>query len=78
MSGPINCRLKLKTNIILYVKDQEWSTDFYSHVLAMQPTLHVPGMTEFTLNEVCILGLMPESGIKKLLGAVLPLSLIHI
>ncbi len=65
-------RLKLKTNIIFYVKDQERSTGFYSHVLALQPTLQVPGMTEFTLNENCLLGLMPESGIKRLLGAVLP------
>lgn len=54
------------------MKDQEHSTGFYSHVLAVQPTLHVPGMTEFTLNEGCVLGLMPENGIKKLLGAVLP------
>jgi hypothetical protein len=54
------------------VKDQQWSTVFYAHVLARQPTLDVPGMTEFILNESCVLGLMPESGIKKLLGAVLP------
>ena len=57
---------------ILYVASQEDSTAFYSRVLAMEPSLHVPGMTEFTLNEGCRLGLMPEKGIVKLLGDVLP------
>ena len=31
-----------------------------------------PGMTEFALPGGSILGLMPESGIKRLLGSVLP------
>ncbi len=30
--------------------------------------MHVPGMTEFKLNSGCVLGLMPERGIKRLLG----------
>ena len=61
-----------KTHFILYVKDQAHSTAFYAHVLACQPSLDVPGMTEFTLAEQVILGLMPISGIKRLLGDKLP------
>lgn len=57
---------------ILYVRDQDKSTAFYSRVLNQQPRLHVPGMTEFVLCNGCVLGLMPEAGIKKLLGKRLP------
>lgn len=57
---------------ILYVADEKRSTEFYSHVLAMVPTLDVPGMTEFKLSDKHVLGLMPEKGIKKLLGEKLP------
>lgn len=53
---------------ILYVSDQKRSTDFYSQVLGQSPILNVPGMTEFQLSENHVLGLMPEAGIKKLLG----------
>lgn len=53
---------------ILYVRDQEASTRFYRQVLALEPSLNVPGMTEFKLGESCVLGLMPEKGIKRLLG----------
>lgn len=62
----------MKAHLILYVKDQDRSTEFYSAVLAKSPDLHVPGMTEFHLSEVCLLGLMPERGIKRLLGDRLP------
>ncbi len=55
-------------HIILYVADQARSTTFYETVLAMAPQLHVPGMTEFRLPGGTILGLMPESGIERLLG----------
>lgn len=65
-------RQAMKAHFILYVRDQEQSTKFYSVVLAQEPTLHVPGMTEFALNAECILGLMPERGIKRLLGEALP------
>ncbi len=61
-----------KIHFILYVKDQARSTAFYSQVLDCQPSLNVPGMTEFTLSENTILGLMPETGIKRLLGNKLP------
>ncbi len=57
---------------ILYVADQQKSAEFYSKVLDLKPTLDVPGMTEFKLTEGHILGLMPEAGIKKLLGEALP------
>ena len=58
----------MKAHFILYVSDQQRSTAFYSAVLGETPTLNVPGMTEFTLSDSSVLGLMPESGIVKLLG----------
>lgn len=57
---------------ILYVADQDAATRFYAAVLAAEPVLHVPGMTEFALGEGCALGLMPAAGIQRLLGAALP------
>lgn len=59
-------------HFILFVRDQKSSTEFYTKVLQMAPTLDVPGMTEFQINENCLLGLMPEAGIKNLLGPKLP------
>ena len=61
-----------KAHFILYVKDQARSTEFYQQVLDFPPTLDVPGMTEFALADQCVLGLMPEAGIKRLLGERLP------
>lgn len=61
-----------KCHIILYVKDQDVSTRFYATILQKQPDLHVPGMTEFSLFENTILGIMPEANIKRLLGKTLP------
>ncbi len=61
-----------KTHFILYVKDQARSTAFYSQVLGCHPSLNVPGMTEFTLSANSVLGLMPVSGIRRLLGDKLP------
>ena len=43
---------------ILYVADQARARDFYRHVLAAEPVLDVPGMTEFDLGGAT-LGLMP-------------------
>jgi uncharacterized glyoxalase superfamily protein PhnB/N-acetylglutamate synthase-like GNAT family acetyltransferase len=59
----------VKSHIILYVTDQTVATEFYAAVLEKKPSLHVPGMTEFELSSTSILGLMPESGIRNLLGA---------
>lgn len=55
-------------HFILYVKDQAGSTAFYAEVLGREPELNVPGMTEFRLSAETILGLMPSSGIERLLG----------
>ncbi len=57
---------------ILYVASQKRSTEFYQSLFQMNPTLDVPGMTEFKLSESHILGIMPEKGIKKLLGDKMP------
>jgi catechol 2,3-dioxygenase-like lactoylglutathione lyase family enzyme len=53
--------------IILYVADQQRSKRFYESILQQQPILDVPGMTEFQLTDTFKLGLMPETGIAKLL-----------
>lgn len=52
---------------ILYVEDQHRSASFWQQVLDRMPRLDVPGMTEFELREGCILGLMPEASIERLL-----------
>lgn len=63
----------MKVHTILFVKDQAASTRFYSEVLNLTPTLNVPGMTEFRLCETFVLGLMPLTGARKILGEdVLP------
>ena len=58
--------------IILYVTNQELSTDFYAAILRQSPLLHVPGMTEFSISENVKLGLMPNAGIAKILGDKTP------
>ena len=58
----------MKSHFILYVEDQDRSTQFYTQVLDSDPSLNVPGMTEFTLTENSILGLMPVAGVRRLLG----------
>jgi catechol 2,3-dioxygenase-like lactoylglutathione lyase family enzyme len=58
----------ITSHFILYVSDQEKSTQFYEKTLAIKPRLNVPGMTEFELSNGTIFGLMPETGIKRLLG----------
>lgn len=62
----------MNAHFILYVADQAKAARFYSSVLARQPQLDVPGMTEFALTTGAILGLMPEAGIRRLLGDALP------
>jgi uncharacterized protein len=59
-------------HFILYVRDQDASTSFYTDVLVRQPRLNVPGMTEFELPGGAVLGLMPETGVRRLLGESLP------
>ena len=55
-------------HLILYVADQQRSTEFYTLVLGIEPRLHVPGMTEFELKESAVLGLMPLESISRLIG----------
>jgi uncharacterized protein len=62
----------VRAHFVLYVSDQAESTAFYAKALDMTPALDVPGMTEFSLNGGATLGLMPESGIRCLLGPALP------
>lgn len=52
--------------IILYVANQEKSKHFYAQFF-QAPSLDVPGMTEFDLGTNLKLGLMPETGIAKIL-----------
>ncbi len=52
---------------ILYVSDQKQARDFYTATLAVEPTIDVPGMTEFPLPGGGALGLMPETNIYNLL-----------
>lgn len=52
---------------ILYVANQQASTEFYTKIFRQNPDLNVPGMTEFILAENCKLGLMPNNGIAKIL-----------
>lgn len=61
-----------RAHFILYVADQDLSTGFYTRVLGREPRLNVPVMTEFDLPGGAVLGLMPEEGIKRLLGDALP------
>jgi catechol 2,3-dioxygenase-like lactoylglutathione lyase family enzyme len=58
-----------KAHLILYVRDQARSAAFYRAVLDRPPSLDVPGMTEIELVPGAVLGLMPEAGIVRLLGA---------
>ena len=55
-----------KVEFILYVENQQRSTEFYAALLQLHPILQVEGMTEFELNN-CKLGLMPNTGIQKIL-----------
>lgn len=64
-------RMSNESYFILYVADQERSTAFYRATFAFAPRLHVPGMSEFNLPGGGVLGLMPEQGIRKLLGPAL-------
>ncbi len=57
---------------ILYVSNQEKSTKFFETILQQNPSLNVPGMTEFTLNEFVKIGLMPNDGIANIITPILP------
>ncbi len=57
---------------ILYVTDQQRSTAFYRTVLNTEPVLDVPGMTEFQISRNMKIGIMPESGIARLICPAAP------
>lgn len=61
----------MQVEFILYVADQATSKDFYSTLLGQEPSLDVPGMTEFDLPG-CKLGLMPEANIARIISGPLP------
>lgn len=60
-----------QAHLIFFVRDQEVSARFYAAVLAREPELDVPGMTEFRLADGAVLGLMPRAGVRRLLGAAI-------
>ena len=62
----------MEIEFIFYVADQAKSKKFYTEVLSQQPSLDVPGMTEFLLAPQIKLGLMPETGIAKILSDKTP------
>ncbi len=66
--------MKNESYFILFVAEQERSTRFYTEALGLAPRLHVPGMSEFQLPGGGVLGLMPEQGVRRLLGPVLAAS----
>jgi catechol 2,3-dioxygenase-like lactoylglutathione lyase family enzyme len=61
----------MQAGLILYVQDQLRSRDLYRVLLDRVPVLDVPGMTEFDLGG-CTLGLMPASGIARIITPALP------
>lgn len=61
----------MQVEFILYVADQAASRDFYRALLEKEPALDVPGMTGFDLGG-CRLGLMPSTGIARIITPALP------
>ena len=61
-----------QAQFILYVSDQGKSKKFYQKTLQLKPVLDVPGMTEFKLSTNTKLGLMPETGIAKIIDGKAP------
>lgn len=58
----------MQVEFILFVANQKKSCTFYTNLLAIEPSLNVPGMVEFDLDTNVKLGLMPETGIAKILS----------
>lgn len=65
--------IKINTfEVILYVENQAVSTEFYKKIFRKQPNLYVAGMTEFKIAKNCTVGIMPNMGIGKILGNLMP------
>lgn len=62
----------MEIEVILYVKDLQKSKFFYSAIFEKKPNLDVPGMVEFELAKNIKLGLMPDTGIAKIICPVMP------
>ena len=62
----------MKAMFIFYVADQASTKNFYEKVLALKPTLNVPGMTKFVLLDGSQIGFMPGLGMKNMLGDKFP------
>ena len=58
----------MPAHFIVYVQDQGSASAFWRVALGRAPRLDVPGMTEFALEDGAVLGLMPEAGIRRLVG----------
>jgi len=54
---------------LFYVKDQAASAAYYKKVLALEPILDVPGITEFRLLDGSVFAVMPTTSAAKLIGA---------
>ena len=57
---------------ILYVDNQQRSSEFYQKIFRQKPDLDVHGMTEFILSDFCKIGLMPNNGMAKILSDKTP------
>lgn len=62
----------LNSEVILYVHDEKLSAQFYTKLLRSQPDMIAPGMIEFNISNSLKLGLMPSSGIAKIISPLLP------
>lgn len=65
-------KLLQEIEIILFVHDQQVSTSFYENVFQTKALLNVPGMTEIKISDHCKLGLMPNTGIQRILNNEMP------
>jgi len=61
------------SEIILYVNDELLSAKFYAALFRANPDMIAPGMVEFVISDSLKLGLMPASGIAKIISPPLPL-----
>lgn len=51
---------------IFYVKDQQKARDLYAGLFLLEPSLDVPGMTEFIIGDKIKLGLMPSKNVHRI------------
>jgi len=61
-----------KVEFILYVHNKKVASSFYTSVLQKEPINDNEGITEFELSTNCVLGLLPEQGIAKILQPIMP------